>query len=83
MEGPRTSRYAEWRSEDVGERFHLYRGFYFARSPRLYVLRGPLRETCRLEPPCTGRHWAVKKAFRRGKANESYSEAGKELAVVN
>jgi hypothetical protein len=34
----------------VGERFHLYRVFDFGRSPRLYVLRGPLREACRLEP---------------------------------
>jgi hypothetical protein len=37
-------------SEDVGERFYLYRVFDFGRSPRLYVLRGPLRETCHLEP---------------------------------
>jgi hypothetical protein len=37
-------------SEDVGGRFHLYRVFEFGRSPRFYVLRGPLRETCRLEP---------------------------------
>jgi hypothetical protein len=37
-------------SEDVGDRFHLYRFFDFARSPRLYVLRGSLRERCQLEP---------------------------------
>ena len=37
-------------AEDVGRRLRLYRVFDFGRSPRLYVLRGPLRETCRLEP---------------------------------
>jgi hypothetical protein len=37
-------------SEDVAERFHLFRVFDFARSPRVYVLTGSLRERCRLEP---------------------------------
>ncbi len=37
-------------SEDVEQQFHLYRVFDFARTPRLFVLRGPLRVTCRLEP---------------------------------
>lgn len=36
-------------SEDIGEQFHLYRVFNFSRAPRLYVLRGSLRATCRLE----------------------------------
>ena len=37
-------------SEDVGEQFHLYRVFDFARAPRAYVLTGPLRGRCLLEP---------------------------------
>ncbi len=36
-------------SEDVEQQFHLYRVFDFARTPRLFVLRGSLRVTCRLE----------------------------------
>jgi hypothetical protein len=37
-------------SEDVKERFHLFRVFDFARKPRAYILTGSLRTTCRLEP---------------------------------
>jgi hypothetical protein len=37
-------------SEDVGERFQLFRVFDFARKPRVYVLTGSLSERCRLEP---------------------------------
>ena len=37
-------------SEDVPERFQLHRVFDFGGTPRLYVLRGSLRERCRLEP---------------------------------
>jgi Domain of unknown function (DUF3883) len=37
-------------SEDVGERFHLFRVFDFGRAPRAYVLAGPLRARCHLEP---------------------------------
>jgi hypothetical protein len=37
-------------SEDMPDRFHLYRVFDFASDPRLYVLPGPLRATCRLDP---------------------------------
>ena len=36
-------------SEDVQQQFHLYRVFDFARTPRLYVLQGSLRVTCRLD----------------------------------
>lgn len=36
-------------SEDVKQQFHLYRVFDFARRPRLFVMRGSLRVTCRLE----------------------------------
>jgi hypothetical protein len=36
-------------SEDQAERFHLFRVFDFAQSPRVYVLSGSLRRTCRLE----------------------------------
>lgn len=37
-------------SEDVPDRFHLFRVFDFGRSPRLYILPGSLRDTCSLEP---------------------------------
>jgi hypothetical protein len=37
-------------SEDVGPRFHLFRVFDLARSPKLFVLRGSLRQTCGLVP---------------------------------
>jgi hypothetical protein len=37
-------------SDDVPDRFHLYRVFDFAADPRLYVLPGSLRATCRLDP---------------------------------
>jgi hypothetical protein len=37
-------------SEDVGERFRLYRVFDAGRRPRLYVLPGPLGERCELHP---------------------------------
>jgi hypothetical protein len=43
-----TIRQAE--SEDVGERFQLFRVFDFARAPRVYVFTGSLKEICRLEP---------------------------------
>jgi hypothetical protein len=37
-------------SDDVPDRFVLYRVFDFAGVPRLYVLPGSLRATCRLDP---------------------------------
>jgi hypothetical protein len=37
-------------SEDVGDRFQLYRVFDFSRRPRLYVLPGALSKSCQLEP---------------------------------
>jgi hypothetical protein len=37
-------------SEDVGERFLLYRVFDFTRAARLYVLSGALSSRCTLEP---------------------------------
>jgi hypothetical protein len=37
-------------SQRHADRFHLYRLFEFGRSPRLYLLRGPLDQTCRLTP---------------------------------
>lgn len=37
-------------SEDVGERFLLYRVFDAGRRPRLYTLRGPLGRNCELQP---------------------------------
>jgi hypothetical protein len=37
-------------SEDVAERFHLFRVFDVGRSPRVYILTGSLRAGCRLEP---------------------------------
>lgn len=37
-------------SQANADAFHLYRVFDFAVRPRLYVLRGALSETCRLEP---------------------------------
>jgi hypothetical protein len=37
-------------SEDVPERFRLYRVFDFSRKPRVYVLSGALSKTCQLEP---------------------------------
>jgi hypothetical protein len=36
-------------SEDQAGKFHLFRVFDFAQSPRVYVLSGSLRRTCRLE----------------------------------
>jgi hypothetical protein len=36
-------------SEDVGERFHLFRVFDFARTPRVYNLSGSMGKNCRLE----------------------------------
>lgn len=36
-------------SEDVPDRYHLYRVFEFSRGPRVYVLQGSLRERCRLD----------------------------------
>jgi hypothetical protein len=37
-------------SEDMAERFHLFRVFDFSQSPRAYVLPGSLLGWCRLEP---------------------------------
>jgi hypothetical protein len=37
-------------SEDMAEQFHLFRVFDFGRMPRVYILTGSLKETCRLEP---------------------------------
>jgi hypothetical protein len=37
-------------SEDPGPRFHLFRIFDFSRGPRLYILKGTLRESCALVP---------------------------------
>ena len=37
-------------SEAMARQFHLFRVFDFARSPRVYVLHGSLREACGLEP---------------------------------
>ena len=37
-------------SEDVAKQFHLFRVFDFGRAPRVYILTGPLKEKCRLEP---------------------------------
>jgi hypothetical protein len=37
-------------SEDVAERFHLFRVFDFAKGPRVYILPGSLRASCHLEP---------------------------------
>jgi hypothetical protein len=36
-------------SEALAARYQLYRVFDFARSPRIYVLPGSLRESCHLE----------------------------------
>jgi hypothetical protein len=36
-------------SDREREGYHLYRVFEFARAPRMYVLRGSLKERCRLE----------------------------------
>jgi hypothetical protein len=37
-------------SEDVADKFHLFRVFDFGRLPRVYILTGSLKATCRLEP---------------------------------
>jgi hypothetical protein len=37
-------------SEDVSDRFLLYRVFDFASEPQPFVLPGSLRSTCRLDP---------------------------------
>jgi len=37
-------------SEDLPDRFYLYRVFDFARRPRVYVLKGALSQACSLEP---------------------------------
>jgi hypothetical protein len=37
-------------SEDMADRFHLFRVFDFGRVPRAYSLTGSLRANCRLEP---------------------------------
>ena len=37
-------------SEDVPERFHLFRVFDFGAEPRVYILAGSLAANCRLEP---------------------------------
>ena len=37
-------------SEDIPQKYQLFRVFDFGRSPRLYILHGSLRELCQLEP---------------------------------
>lgn len=37
-------------SEDVPDRFRLYRVFDYARAPRIYVLEGSMAEACDLQP---------------------------------
>jgi len=37
-------------SEDMTDKFHLFRVFDFGRMPRAYILTGSLREKCQLEP---------------------------------
>lgn len=37
-------------SEDMAEQFHLFRVFDFGRTPRVYILPGPLKNNLRLEP---------------------------------
>jgi hypothetical protein len=37
-------------SEDMADKFHLFRVFDFGRTPRVYILTGSLKENCRLEP---------------------------------
>lgn len=37
-------------SEREARSYHLYRVFEFVRDPKLYILKGPLSQTCRLKP---------------------------------
>jgi hypothetical protein len=37
-------------SEDMADKFHLFRVFDFGRTPRVYILPGSLKDNCRLEP---------------------------------
>lgn len=37
-------------SEDMTDKFHLFRVFDFGRTPRVYILTGSLKSTCQLEP---------------------------------
>jgi hypothetical protein len=37
-------------SEDMTEKFHLFRVFDFSRMPRVYILTGSLRAKCQLDP---------------------------------
>ncbi len=37
-------------SEDIANRYHLYRVFNFGVNPRVYILSGSLRQHCQLEP---------------------------------
>ena len=37
-------------SEDMADKFHLFRVFDFGRAPRLYILHGSLRDLCQLDP---------------------------------
>jgi hypothetical protein len=37
-------------SEDMADKFHLFRVFDFGRTPRAYILTGSLKENCRLQP---------------------------------
>jgi len=37
-------------SEDMADKFHLFRVFDFGRLPRVYILTGSLKATCQLEP---------------------------------
>jgi len=44
-------------SQRERQRYHLYRVFSFRRSPRVFMKRGALDRTCRLEPQIF-RGWA-------------------------
>jgi hypothetical protein len=37
-------------SEDMTDKFHLFRVFDFSRAPRVYILTGSLKDNCQLEP---------------------------------
>lgn len=37
-------------SEDMADKFHLFRVFDFGRKPRVYILTGSLKDNCQLKP---------------------------------
>ena len=37
-------------SEDLAERYHLYRVYFFGGTTKVFILKGPLRSTCALVP---------------------------------